>query len=116
MGLLDGDIRALFGSVMGQFYLPATLRKITLVADDQGGGTTTVTTESVKIQEDEVSEQTRAEAGYSQDEKRFLILQQGVSGPLTGDCELEVNGVVYALSAPIQDPAKSYWQVRGVPK
>jgi hypothetical protein len=116
VGLLDGDIAALFGSVMGEFYLPATLRKVTLVTDGYGGGTETVTTESVRIQEDLIKEEVRAQMGYTQDTKRFLILQSSVSGPVTGDSELTHDGVTYMLQKPEQDPAKSYWSVIGVPK
>jgi hypothetical protein len=116
VGLLDGDIAALFGSVMGEFYLPATLRKVTLVPDGYGGGTETVTTESVRIQEDHIKEEVRAQMGYTQDTKRFFILQSSVSGPVTGDSELVHDGVTYMLQKPEQDPAKSYWSVIGVPK
>ena len=115
MGLLDGDIANLFGSVMGSFYLPATLRKVTLVSDGQGGGTSVTTTHAVKVQEDVISEQTRAAGGWSQLDKMFIILQAGVSVVVDGDCQLTVSGITYALSLPTQDPAKSYWMARGVP-
>jgi hypothetical protein len=116
VGLLDGDIAALMGDVMGQFYLDATLRTVTLVDDGSGGGTTTSTTQAVKVQEDRITEEARLAGGYSQLAKRFIVLQAGTSGPLTGDSELTVGGVTYMLSAPEQDPAKAYWYVVGVPK
>lgn len=116
MGLLDGDIAALMGEVMGDFYLPATLLTVTLEPDGFGGGDTTITSQSVRVQEDMIREETRAAAGYSQQAKRFIILQAGTSGWLTGDSELTVGGVTYMLSQPEQDPAKSYWLVVGVPK
>lgn len=116
MSILDGGIRAVFGAAFGSFYLDATLIRNTLVGDGEGGGTATPVPEAVKVQQDSVSELTRAQAGYAQNEKRFLILQDGVTGPLTGDCELVFEGVTYMLSRPEQDPARSYWAVRGVPK
>jgi hypothetical protein len=89
---------------------------VTLVPDGYGGGTETVTTESVRIQEDHIKEEVRAQMGYTQDTKRFFILQSSVSGPVTGDSELVHDGVTYMLQKPEQDPAKSYWSVIGVPK
>lgn len=116
MGLLDGDIAALMGEVMGAFYLDGTLTTVTLVDDGNGGGTTSSTTQAVKVQEDHITEEARAAAGYSQLAKRFIVLQAGVTGPLTGDSELTVGGVIYMLSTPEQDPAKAYWYVVGVPR
>jgi hypothetical protein len=115
MGLLDGGIRSIFGTVFGLFYLDATLIRVTFVGDSEGSGTETTTEEPVKVQQDAVSEIVRAQAGYSQDERRFLILQSGVTGPLDGGCRLVFEGVTYMLSSPEQDPARSYWAVRGVP-
>lgn len=115
MGALDGGVRAIFGSVFGSFYHAATLVRVTLVPDGQGGGTTTETTEAIKVQQDSVDERTRAEAGYAQNERKFLILQDGITGPVTGDCKLIFEGVTYMLSSPDQDPARSYWSVRAVP-
>lgn len=116
MGLLDGDIASLMGDVMGAFYLDGTLRTVTFVGDGQGGGSTTTTTQAVKVQEDRITEEARAAAGYSQLAKRFIVLQSGITGPLTGDSELTVGGVTYMLSTPEQDPAKAYWYVVGVPR
>lgn len=115
MGLLDGDIAGLFGTVFGSFYLDGTLTRNVWVPDGMGGGAMTPTTTAVKVQEDQVDEATRVASGYSQDDVRFLVLQQpGLT--LTGDSELTVGGRTYLLRTPRQDPAKSYWEVWGVPK
>lgn len=74
------------------------------------------TSQPVKVQEDRITEEDRAAGGYSQKAKRFIILQSGTTGLLTGDSELIVDGETYMLSAPEQDPAKAYWYVVGVPK
>jgi hypothetical protein len=149
VGLLDGDIAALMGEVMGQFYLDATLRTVHLVPDEYGGGTADpvdltgwvlqsgswddggtwrtgiqwdiskeswVLSQAVKAQEDRITEEARLAGSYSQLAKRFIVLQSGTSGWLTGDSELTVGGVTYMLSTPEQDPAKAYWYVVGVPK
>lgn len=117
MGLLDGDIAALFSDVFGTFYLDGTLTQNPVwVPDGQGGGSYQPGTPvAIKYQEDQVSEETRVAGGYSQDDVRFLILQQpGLV--LTGDSELTVGGRTYLLRTPRQDPAKSYYEVWAVPK
>lgn len=116
MGLLDGDIAGLFGTVFGSFYLDGTLTRNVWVPDGQGGGAMTPTPTSVKYQPDEASEADRAAGGYSQDDVRFIVLQKpGLV--LTGDSEITVaDGRTYLLRTPRQDPAKSYWEVWGVPR
>lgn len=115
MGILNGGIQSLFGTVFGAFYLDATLVTVTNVYDNEGGTTETTTTQAVKVQEDAVDERTRAAGNFSQNEKRFIVLQKSVSGTLTGNSRLTIGGITYALREPEQDPAKSYWLVRGVP-
>lgn len=115
MGILDGGIQSLFGTVFGAFYLDATLITVTNVYDGQGGTTETTSSQTVKVQEDAVSEITRAQGNFSQNEKRFIVLQKGVTGQINGNSRLTIGGVTYALREPDQDPAKSYWLVRGVP-
>lgn len=117
MGLLDGDIAGLFGTVFGSFYLDGTLTQNPVwVPDGQGGGSyETPDPVAVKVQEDQVDEATRVAGGYSQDDVRFLVLQQpGLT--LTGDSELTVGGRTYLLRTPRQDPAKSYYECWGVPR
>lgn len=116
MGILDGGVQSLFGTVFGAFYLDATLITVTNVYDDEGGTTETTTTQPCKVQEDAVDERTRAAGNFSQNEKRFIVLQKGVTGQITGNSRLTApDGITYALREPDQDPAKSYWLVRGVP-
>lgn len=117
MGLLDGDIAGLFGTVFGTFYLDGTLSQNAVwVPDGQGGGDYAPSDPvAVKYQIDQVDEATRVAGGYSQDDVRFLVLQQpGLT--LTGDSELTVGGRTYLLRTPQQDPAKSYFEVWGTPK
>lgn len=116
MGMLDGGIRSVFGAAFGALYLPGTLVRRAFVPDGEGGGTETVTSQPCRVQQDTVSEKTRAAAGYAQNEMRFLILQAGVTGPIEVADELIFEGETFMLSNPEQDPARSYWSVRGVPK
>lgn len=116
MGILNGGIQSLFGTVFGAFYLDGTLITVTNIYADDGKTTETTSNQPCKVQEDAVDERTRSAGNYSQNEKRFLVLQKGIAGPLTGNSRLVApDGITYVLREPDQDPAKSYWQVRGVP-
>lgn len=107
----------MFGAAFGSFYLDATLVHVTYLYDEGGSIIAEDTaTEAVKVQQDQVTEIMRTQGGYSQDDKRFLILQSGITGPLNGDCRLIFEGVTYMLNSPEQDPARSYWAVRAVPQ
>lgn len=107
-------LSSVFRSALSSLYEPATLTSVVFVGDGVGGGSTTETSRSVRVQEDSIKEETRQAGGYSLDTKRFIILQDG--GVLTGDSRLTVGGVTYDLSEPEQDPVKAYWYVIGVPR
>lgn len=115
MGLLDGDIAAVFGSVFGTFYLDATLQRVTLIPDGEGGGTTSSVSVACKAQRDSITEAMRAAGGYTQNDARFLILRSPTVGIITSDDRLDHEGVTWALSNPESDPAGSYWAVRATP-
>lgn len=115
MGLLNGSIQSLFGTVFSTFYLDAELITVTIIPDGEGGGTEITSTMPVKVQQDAITEQMRATGGYTENDARFLILQAGV-GELTSDCRLSFNDITYDLSNPQQDPARSYWAVRATPR
>lgn len=107
-------LSSVFRSALSSLYEPAVLSTVSWVPDGQGGGTTTSASRDVRVQEDRIKEETRQAGGYSQQAKRFIILQDG--GVLTGDSRLTVGGVTYDLSEPEQDPVKAYWYVIGVPR
>lgn len=115
MGLLDGDIAGLFGSVFGTFYLDATLQRVTLVDDGEGGGTTSTTSVACKVQRDSITEAMRAAGGYTERDARFLILRSPTVGDITSDDRLDFQGQTWALSNPESDPGSSYWTVRATP-
>lgn len=106
-------LSTVFRTALSGLYEPATLVTVAFVDDGQGGGSTTTTSRSVRVQEDRITEETRQAGGYTQEAKRFIILQDG--GALTGDSRLTVGGRTYALNTPEQDPVKAYWYVIGVP-
>lgn len=106
-------LSSVFRTTLASLYEPATLVTVAFVDDGQGGGSTTTTSRSVRVQEDRITEEARQAGGYTQEAKRFIILQDG--GTLTGDSQLIVGGRTYALNTPEQDPVKAYWYVIGVP-
>lgn len=116
MALLNGDISGLFGSVFGSFYLDATLRRVTLVPDGEGGGTTVETAVTAKVQRDAITDAMRLTGGYTQRDARFLILRSPAVGEITSDDRLDFDGTTWALSNPESDPASSYWAVRATPE
>lgn len=115
MGLLDGGIAAIFSAAFGTFYLDATLRRVTLVPDGEGGGSKIETTQACKVQRDAVTEAMRVSGGYTQDDARFLILRSPLVGVITSDDRLDFDGQTWALFNPESDPASSYWAVRASP-
>lgn len=114
MSLLDAEIQSLFGDVFGAIYLDGTLTRVTLVDDGFGGLTENSATEPIKVQRDACTENQRLEQGYSASDVRLLILQSGVD-LLDTNCRVTVLGVTYQLGPIIsQDPARSYFEARGV--
>lgn len=108
------SLSSVFRSALHNLYEPATLTSNTWTPDGMGGGSQTSTSRAVRVQEDRITEETRAAGGFTMDSKRFIILQDGQ--PLNGDARLTVGGVDYDLSVPEQDPVKAYWYVIGVPR
>lgn len=114
MSLLDAEIQSLFGSVFGALYLDGTVTRVTLLDDGFGGLTETTVSAPAKIQRDACTENQRLEQGYSASDVRLLILQAGID-PIDTNCRVTVLGVEYQLGPVItQDPARSYFECRGV--
>lgn len=116
MGILDGDISALFGEVFGQFYLDGTVTHVALVDDGEGGYTETPSTEAAKIQQDACTDAQKLEAGYSSHDVRLLILQASLDGLVKNGDRATVLGKTWIIGPTITtDPANSYFECRGIP-
>lgn len=115
MGLLNGGIAELFGSVFGSFYLDATLLVPTFVPDGQGGGENTTQPQPVKVQRNELTQPQREAQGYAESDVAFIVLTRGAPDSLNADCLLQFEGTTYTLHDPRLDPAGSHWLVRGKP-
>lgn len=111
--MLDGQLTAIFGRVFGSIYLPATLHKRTLIDDGEGGYTTTTQDYPCRAQIDAVTEAMRQEPGYDSTDVMILVLEYGLEASIDTDCEITVKGVRRSIASVVNDPAYSYFQLRG---
>lgn len=114
MGLLDGGIQQLFGTVFSGLYLNGTWIVKAMVDNGKGGYTQTTTPKPMKYQQDEYSDFQKALAGIPTTDVRLLILQHGAGFTPSKDDKFTMDGVTYFRCVDFtQDPAKSYWKVHG---
>lgn len=118
MGLLDGDLRALFGAAFGGLYLDGTLHKDTTTFS---GGTVTggFTDVAVKVSRPTaVSQKAVQSGGNVATDVRMYVLQDGLVGvspeykPETDD-EITVEGQRYLVMGVNEDPAGTHWPIWG---
>ena len=117
MGLLDGGISALFGTVFGGLYLDGQIIAVSYT-DDGTGSLTPVVAASIpcKVQVDACTERQKLEEGYRATDARLLILQSGIATKPVGGNRVVAKGVTYIIGPTVnQDPAASYWECRGSP-
>lgn len=116
-GLLDSDdIQQLFGDVFSDIYGDGELIRVDMVRGP--GGVMTPTEQPpvpVKVQTDRCDHAMRDAPGYSDTDVKLLILQSGVSGrkPNTDDIVV-ARGQRWKISGVTEDPARSYWSMRGI--
>lgn len=116
MGLLDGDLAAVFASAFDGFYLDSTLhRKNTADGDDgKGGGEDRAFLAGVpvKAQLDATTQAQQAGDGYADTDQRILVLASGTP-QITTDDEITVDGRRWAIASVSTDPAGAYYDLRG---
>jgi hypothetical protein len=113
MGLLDGNFfRDGLGGVMGALYGAATFYAITKAADGEGGWVTSASPHSVKAQQNMLSEEARAAAGYTELESQIFILAKGFDLEPNTDDKIALRGTVYAIKRAQLDPGRAYWDCR----
>lgn len=118
MGLLSGNaLQSLFGGVLAGIYEDAVL-EIWGESSTRDPATgifpfSKLSEQSVKVQRDACTEAQRQAEGYTVNDLRFMILQNGVPVAPNSDSRLRYRGATYRLFAPIdQDPARVYWDAR----
>lgn len=116
-GLLDGGyIRDLFGSVFSSIYGDGRYVRIEMVRQSSGSIFPVVQEiVPIKIQVDVCTEAMRQAQGYTSSDVRLFVLQQDVfpREPSTDDLFIG-QGKRWKLYNVTQDPARSYWEGRGV--
>lgn len=114
MGLLDGDVAAAFGTIMGTFYRDALLIRRTITHDGQGGGSSAPSETACKAQLDKTTE--RLYEGNTETFQQIYVLQRlnGVqlADPTTDD-EIDIDGRRWQIALIEVDPAGAYWLLMG---
>lgn len=112
--LTNGDIRDLFGDVLGGIYTPGTL--VTYVRsgtrDQNGEFPKTPTSTSVLAQRDRCTQKQMTQAGYSGKDVRLMVLQSGVAVVPDTDSEVLFLSERFAVMDVDQDPCGVYWDLR----
>lgn len=112
MGLLDGDIKSMFGAIFGAFYLDAQLLKKdgdTFIPDGKGGGTFTPGSIAVKVQPDR---QTRAlifDPQRPEVSGTLIMLQAGLTVEIKVEDEIVLASNTWIVRDISSDPASSHW-------
>lgn len=114
MGFLDGGLAAAFSAAFSSFYLDGTLYR-QISGDDgagggSGGGFDAGT--AVKVQIDATTQAMRAAEGFVDTDQRILVLASDVD-PITTDCEIVAGDTRWGIASVAQDPAGSYYELRG---
>lgn len=118
MGLLDGGLAGVFASVMGTYFLDATLHRATLTDDGEGGGTQSFADEPVKAQVNKIVERT-VEGVTDQFQSIYVLQKVTIDGavqdvaPISPDDEITVGDQRWTVADVEQDPAKAYFDIAG---
>lgn len=130
MGLLDGGLKSIIGSVFGDAVFLAGLIHVPTRTEDAGGSISTVFTGDVGQPDAtacraiaiDYSERERDEGGYGEKDVSIMVLQSGLSVEIDEGFEVTVmkpgtsTPQRYKVATPIvQDPAGATWTMRGTP-
>lgn len=112
MSLADALGQALVGAV-NPFYRDGVLSHTSRTDDGAGGGTVITTDELCRVQVDDYNSFIRSQNGYADTDVRLLILNNGIA-PVADNDRVTVLGKTYSMIGVRQDPARSYFEARGV--
>ncbi len=113
MGLLDGQLAGVFSSIMGTFFLDASLFRAVISHDGEGGGSNSFAApEAVKAQLDSTTTAQQGGDGFIDTDQRILVLASGIA-PISTDDEIAVGGKRWAIASVTVDPVGSYYDLRG---
>lgn len=114
--LSSNDMQDMFGSILSGVYEDAELEywEQTGTRDPETGlfSAELVSTEYIKVQREECTQEQKGWDGYQADDVRFLVLQQSVCRTMDLDCRIVYRGDKYRVFQPVlQDPFRIYWDV-----
>lgn len=119
MGLLDGSLASVFGSIFSSFYLDAQLYRASIGDDGEGGGSTTFDDpEAVKAQLDKVIER-MVNGNVEKLQSIFLLQKIDIAGVMTPvdrpstDDEITVGGTRWQIATVETDPVNAYYLLGG---
>lgn len=115
MGLLDGDLREVFGSVFAPLLLDAVITRVTLVPDGAGGLTETAVTADAKGMVEQYSAYERARLGVPATDVKLILLQKDVPIRIDVHSKVMIRGQLYSVQDWSEDPAQASWTVQGRP-
>lgn len=111
--MLNGSLAAVFNRAFSGIYLPATLHKRELAYDGEGNPTATDRDYPCRAQVDTVTEAMRQAAGYTASDVAIYVLTGSLAVPVDTNDEITVKGIRRTVASVEQDPAASYWLLRG---
>lgn len=112
MTLLGGGIAQIMSQAFRSIYEDAVLHRRTVNRDGAGGGSVTVTNETVKAQLDRATEAMRASDGFVDTDQRIIVLAHGVA-PITSDAQITLGGQLWNIASVTKDPAGAAYDCHG---
>ncbi|MCW6510982.1 hypothetical protein [Lichenifustis flavocetrariae] len=113
MSLLNGGLRAVFGSAFGALYGDGVLHKTTLTDDGIGGVTATAIDSGVKVLVESLSAQDKI--GLPRNAVHLTVLRAGLTAGIALDDSVTVDGATYRVVQVDTDPAGAAFALVGVP-
>lgn len=113
MGLLDGDLREVFGSVFAPLLLDCEIVQISMTPDGEGGMQETRQIASAKGMVESYSAYERLRAGIPSTDVKLILLQKDVSLRPDLDTEIRIRGETYSVQGIEEDPAQASWTLQG---
>lgn len=117
MGLLDGQIAALFGQIFSAIYLDGSIvSALTVPIYDMEGNITGYEggdPTPCKVQIDAASHSMRQSEGFADGDVRLIVLSHGIPVELSTDHRIMAQGQTWMIASVERDPAASHWICRG---
>lgn len=120
MGLLDGDLKRVFGNAFGPRLLPAVLHKYAIVENEDGtiSKPSPPTDYAIRAMVDKIDKVFDEEQGRVKTTVSLIVLQHNVPVVPEEHDEITINrdAKTYVLGAWTEDPAQAAWTIAGTPK